>query len=319
MKTTSTLALAVIVAFGIAGCQSKQAEMKSSEPAMQNGVVDVTAIGLKFEAPDSIPSGWTTFRFKNTADVTHFAVIERLPEGIGIADQQEEAAPIFQEAMDFLSAGQPDSAFAAFGKLPEWFGHIVFTGGPGLTGPGDSSQTTVHLEPGNYLFECYAKTDGNFHSYNANPGKYGMVHEFTVTTDSSGMAAPMADLNMTLSSERGIEVDSMVAPGEHTIAVHFEDQKQHENFVGHDVHLARLRDDTDLQQLATWMNWMEPTGLQAPVPAEFLGGAEEMPAGSTEYFTVTLEPGRYAWISEVANPFEKGMLKVFTVTADHTN
>ena len=44
-----------------------------------------------------------------------------------------------------------------------------------------------------------------------------------------------------------------------------------------------------------------------------------MPAGNTEYFTVTLEPGRYAWISEVANPFENGMLKVFTVTADHTN
>lgn len=291
--------------------------MGSSEmpPAMQNGVVDVVANGLKFEAPDSIPSGWTTFRFKNKADVTHFAVIERLPEGIGIADQQEEVAPIFQEGMDFLSAGQPDSAFAAFGKLPEWFGQIVFMGGPGLTGPEDSSQTTVHLEPGNYLLECYAKTDGNFHSYNANPGKYGMVHQFTVTTDSSGVAAPMADLNMTLSSERGIEIDSVITPGQHTVAVHFEDQKQHENFVGHDVHLAHLEDDTDLQQLATWMNWMEPTGLQAPVPGEFLGGAEEMPAGNTEYFTVTLEPGRYAWISEVANPFEKGMLKVFTVTA----
>lgn len=310
MKPTPALLLTIIVSSIVAACGGQSS---TPQPVAVNPVVDVTAVGLTFEAPDSIPSGWTTFRFINTADVTHFAVIELLPEGIGIAEQQEQAAPVFQKGMDLLNAGKPDSAFAAFAKLPEWFGDLVFTGGPGLTAPGDTSQTTVYLEPGNYLFECYAKTDGNFHSYNANPGKYGMVHEFKVTADSSNTAAPTADLKITLSSERGIEADSVVTPGKHTVAVYFEDQKQHENFAGHDVHVVRLKEDTDLQQLATWMDWTQPTGLQAPAPAEFIGGAEEMPKGSTEYFTVTLEPGRYAWISEVTNPFEKGMLKVFTV------
>jgi hypothetical protein len=41
-----------------------------------------------------------------------------------------------------------------------------------------------------------------------------------------------------------------------------------------------------------------------------------MPAGGTAYFTATLEPGRYAWIAEVTNPAEKGMLKIFVVPPD---
>ena len=61
------------------------------------------------------------------------------------------------------------------------------------------------------------------------------------------------------------------------------------------------------------MDWTQPTGLETPAPAEFLGGTHEMPAGGRAYFTVRLEPGRYAWIAEVPSPVEKGMLKTFTV------
>jgi hypothetical protein len=61
------------------------------------------------------------------------------------------------------------------------------------------------------------------------------------------------------------------------------------------------------------MDWRQPGGLQTPAPARFVGGLQEMPAGSTGYFTVELEPGRYAWIAEVAEPQNKGMLLTFTV------
>jgi hypothetical protein len=54
----------------------------------------------------------------------------------------------------------------------------------------------------------------------------------------------------------------------------------------------------------------------SPAPAEFLGGTNEMPAGATSYFNVTLEPGDYAWIAEVSRAGEKGMLVRFTVPAD---
>jgi hypothetical protein len=276
-------------------------------------VVNIVARGLTFEAPDSIPSGWTTFRFANESEMIHFAILERLPEGITIKEQQEAVAPVFQEGLRLLSAGQVDAALSAFGTLPEWFGNIVFSGGPGLTSPGYTSQTTVRLTPGRYLIECYVKTAGVFHSYNPDPAAYGMVRELIVTDMVSDLAEPSATVRVTLSAARGIEVAGDPVVGQQTIAVYFEDQIVHENFVGHDLHLARLTDSTDLDGLAKWMDWSQPNGLQTPAPVEFLGGADDMAAGNTEYFTVTLEPGRYAWISEVTNPDQKGMLKPFTV------
>jgi uncharacterized cupredoxin-like copper-binding protein len=140
-----------------------------------------------------------------------------------------------------------------------------------------------------------------------------MVHEFVVKPVSAA-PEPRAEVKITLSGERGIEVEGSPVVGQNTVAVHFEDQAVHENFVGHDVHLVQLEDDTDLEELATWMDWREPEGLEDPPPAEFMGGIHEMPAGQTGYFTVTLEPGRYAWIAEVPGPQEKGMLKTFTVS-----
>lgn len=285
----------------------------ATDSAGAPGVVRVTATGLEFDAPDSIPSGWTTFRLSNRSGMTHFAVLERMPEGVGIAEQQAQVAPVFQEGMNLLAAGDVDAAMAKFGELPEWFGEVVFLGGPGLTAPGRSAEATVELEPGTYLLECYVKTDGVFHSYDPGGG-YGMVHEITVTGEPSGAPAPTPTLEMTLSAGGGIELDrEEVAPGTHTVAVRFADQAAHENFVGHDVHLVRLEDGTDLDSLAAWMDWTRPGGLETPAPAEFLGGLNEMPAGETGYVRVRLEPGRYAWISEVPDPAGKGMLRTFTV------
>lgn len=277
------------------------------------GVVEIVARGLKFEAPAEISPGWNTFKFRNESGMVHFALIERLPEGIGAAEQQAQVAPLFQQGMDLLNQGDPDGAMQKFGALPEWFGQIVFVGGPGFVSAGQSGQTTVYLEPGTYLIECYVKTGGVFHSYNPIPGEYGMVHEFKVTGDALAVEPPATHLTLTLSSERGIEISGAPRAGSQTVAVTFEDQKVYENFVGHDVHLVRLQDDADLDELAGWMDWRSPTGLETPAPALFLGGVNEMPAGATAYLTVDLDPGRYAWIAEVPDAPGKGLLSVFTV------
>lgn len=275
-------------------------------------VVEVTAVGLhEFRLSTSeVPSGWTTFRLQNASPAIHFAVVEKLPDGITIEDYKREVAPSFQEGMDRLDAGDPDAAMAAFGRLPEWFGQVVFMGGPGLVSTGGTAVATVDLDPGTYLIECYVKTpEGQFHSY------LGMVEQFTVTEVASGASEPEATLRMTISREGGIDVDTDVPAGLHTIAVHFEDQSAHENFVGHDVHLVRLDADVSLDALASWMDWTRKGGLQEPAPVEFVGGLNEMPAGTTGYFTAQLEPGEYAWISEVPDPAGKGMLRTFTVAA----
>ncbi|MBD3646670.1 MAG: hypothetical protein HUJ31_04270 [Pseudomonadales bacterium] len=218
--------------------------------------------------------------------------------------------------MNWLSEGDTEAAGKKCGERPEGFGEIVFCGGPGLVAPGTVAQATVNLKPGTYLMECYVKTGGVFHSYNPEEGSWGMVHQFTVTDEASGAPEPEASLEMTISAERGIEITDDIKPGQHTVRVTFADQKIHENFVEHDVHLVRLEEDSDIDELETWMDWRVPKGLQTPAPVEFLGGLNEMPAGETGYFTVPLYAGHYAWVAEVPNAREKGMLKVFTVSDD---
>ncbi len=285
----------------------------ASESGDTAGVVDVVARGLTLQAPDEIPSGWTTFRFLNESPMVHFVLVERIPDGQGIESQQGEIAPVFQDGMDLLSAGDVEAALERFQDLPEWFGEIVFLGGPGLTAPGRTSAATVYLEPGTYLLECYVKTGGIFHSFNPDPSVYGMVHEFTVTEETSETPEPSATVQISISTGGGIEVSGTLVPGEQTVSVRFVDQTVHENFVGHDVHLARVTGDTDLEELERWMDWSQPTGLQTPAPAVFVGGTNEMPAGATAYFTVSVEPGDYAWIAEVPGAAQKGLLKRFSV------
>lgn len=332
MKTTAALALVItlaataLVVGGSLTVSTAAPPSEVIESAAQSvvwatdrpNVVDVTVRGMEFIAPDEIASGWTTFRLDNTSGMIHFAVVERLPDGITLQDQQNEVAPVFQEGMDLLNAGQVDEAMVAFGNLPEWFGQIVFKGGPGLIAPGATAETTVYLEPGTYLLECYVKTDGIFHSYSPSPNRAAMVHQITVTEEASNAPEPAATLDLTISSERGIDVEGEASPGPHIVGVRFESQTVHEHFLGHDVHLVRLDDDTNLDKLATWMDWTQATGLETPAPATFLGGTQEMPAGETAYFKVLLEPGRYAWIAEVPNPAAKNMLTTFTVPAEPT-
>ncbi len=282
-------------------------------PTAAAQVVDVTARGLQFEAPDSVAAGWVTFRFHNASAMTHFVMVERLPEGKDIAAQQREVAPTFQRGADLLFAGQVDSAMHVFGSLPAWFGKVVVLGGPGLTGPGQLSSATVKLEPGTYLLECYVKTDGIFHSYNPDTTAYGMVHQFTVTDSVSDAAPPESALTITLSSTDGLNLFGVPQAGDQTFAVRFDDQKVYGNFVGHDVHLLRVADTADMNRVASWMDWTQPGGLQTPAPVVFLGGLNEMPTGSTGYFSATLTPGRYALIAEVPDPAGKGLVREFTV------
>ena len=271
--------------------------------------VEVVSTGMNFKMPDKIKSGWVTFSYENKSKLTHFLLIEKMPEFEGeqktAEDSKAEVVPAFQNIMNAIIAGKEE---LPLGELPAWYNEVKFVGGPGLIAPGETAATTLQLEPGTYVVECYVKSpDGVFHSTN------GMIEGLIVTEESSNSTAPKPTLEMRLSSEKGISVDKNIRAGKHTIAVHFEDQKAQEHFLGFDVHLARLNDNTDIEELTAWMDWSSPGGLATPAPVTFLGGTQEMPGGNTAYFHVELKPGKYAWIAEVPNAAEKGMLKIFTV------
>lgn len=278
----------------------------SCKPKPSTNVIEVTARDFNFFTQDSIPSGWTTFQFKNEGHATHFFFLTQLPKGITFQRYHTEVLPPFVIAMDSLKAGESKADVGALlGRLlPKWYASAKVMGGAGLTAPGKTSQTTLKLEPGNYSMECYIKTeDGKFHS------ELGMIRPITVTQEHSGMKEPDdADVELTLSNFK-IESKGELSSGKHTVAVHF---KEHPKFgLGNDVHLVRLKDDTNMDEVINWLDWMNVGGLRTPAPAEFLGGTQEMPVGYTAYFTVDLEPGNYAWISE--SSASKGMVKRFSI------
>lgn len=131
----------------------------------------------------------------------------------------------------------------------------------------------------------------------------GMWRPLTVTEQPSGGREPEADLTLTLRSHE-FATEGQLRQGRQTIRVEFEEQP--EDAAPHDVHLARMEEGTTTDELAAWFE-----EVRAPAPVPFLGGAEQMPAGQTAYFTVDLTPGRHAWICH--EHADRGMVKVSTV------
>jgi len=293
------------VMFSLATCTSPQ------KLVTEENVVDIVTKDMDFEVVDTIPAGWHTFVYKNKSYDTHFFVVEKYPEGKTLEDGERELVPVFQEAMDLITEGKPDEGYAAFKKLPDWIHKMVYMGGSGLLSPGHTSKTTFKLDPGYYVLECYVKmTNGVFHS------SIGMTKELVVSDDSVSSAPITPDVRISLSSTDGIVMDGKVKKGDQVFSVYFKDQSVYENFVGHDVHLVRVDETADINTLEKWMNWADPKGLISPPPEgfTFLGGVNDMPAGSTGYFKANLEPGQYVLIAEIPNASSKKMLRSFEVT-----
>ena len=315
LKRATLLLSIVIVVFAPVGCRSGEAE-RTDEPSSQTAaddgaerrpdpvVVEVTVEDFAFVAPPEVRSGWNTFRMKNEGEQPHFLLLWRLPEGAIFDDWATAVAQPFQQEYDRYTAGQVNATemmAAIEGFLPEWFGEVQGMGGVGLTAAGRTAQATTLLEPGNYVMECYVLSDeAQFH------GTLGMLRPLIVTTEATGMSAPEADVRITLSNYQ-MTIEGEPGAGEQTIAVHTTEDP--EGLVGHDVHLARLDPETPIEEVVTWMSWVDE--MRPPAPAEFLGGAEHVSAGRTGYFTVALEPGRYAWISE--GYADKGMVQEFVI------
>ncbi len=146
----------------------------------------------------------------------------------------------------------------------------------------------------------------------------GMAKAFVASDADSGYEAPTADIALSISKGEGIVFNdsTSISQGTHTFSVTYLDQAPHENFIGHDVNLAKIDDTANLETLNTWMDWSNPKGLIEPAPegVTFLGGTNNMLAGDTGYFEATLSPGTYVLVAEVPNPASKNMLKTFEVT-----
>ncbi|WP_431123472.1 hypothetical protein [Flagellimonas flava] len=304
-------ALSLLLVYLALFCLSCKPEKKTStDPAEMGKVVEVITENMDFQMADTISSGWNTFRYKNLSPQTHFILVDKYPPGKTAEDAEKVIGPIFDSGMKLINEGKTDEAMEAFGQLPEWFSEVKFLGGTGLLSPGKTAETTLYLEPGNYILECYVKMgNGIFHT------SMGMTKDLVVSEQKSGNQELKANINLSISSTTGIFTKDSIVGGLQTFSVHFVDQIVHENFVGHDINLVKLGEDANMEELENWMNWATPTGLMEPAPKglTFMGGVNDMPAGRTGYFTVQLDPGSYVLISEVPNPTSKGLLRTFEI------
>lgn len=322
MKTTLTphnpirlltfLVVILILPWVFQSCKSdKKKPTAADTETKKEHVINVLTENMEFQMPDTIPSGWVTFKYKNASPQTHFMMLDDYPDGKILDTIKARILPVFDEGMKLINEGKPQEGFAEFGKFPKWFADAKFIGGTGLISPNQVAETTMKLQPGYYIVECYVKmSNGVFHS------AMGMIKDIIVSDIDSGNPKPKADAHIEISSTEGIVFNDTIRAGNHTFSVFFKDQIVHENFIGHDVNLVKLNNAANLDDLNNWMDWSNPKGLIEPEPAgiTFLGGVNNMLAGDTGYFSVHLTAGKYALISEVPNPKSKNMLKIFVVS-----
>lgn len=301
MSARSTIAVLILNSSLLGACQ--EADIQSG-PAEVLPTIEVTATydpdsnqHLFQSSADTVQSGWTTFRFVNASPVLHFVFFDHLPGSRTSDDMKREVFPIFQESMDLINQGKPEEAGAPFARLPEWFADLTFRGGPGFTSPGLTNETTLYLEPGNYVLECYIKTaDGVFH------WNLGMFVDLHVTDEANGVTPPTDPTLKVSVTDSALVVDGELTEGTNLVQVDFNEKEVAPGTLGKDVHVARIDAETDLNQVLDWMDVFRVEGLvstpEAQAPAVFLGGVHEMPQGNVAYFTLDIEPGQYLFVSE---------------------
>ena len=301
--------LSVIICLVI-GCMSDE---NTEQTLKKDNVVEIRAVGTTFEGPTEIPSGWTTFRFVNASHMLHFAIVDAPPDSVTIAMISAQMMQPFQDAMDGMIAGDEAAVNEAFGRFPEWIGSVGRLGGPGFLSPGLTGETTVFLEPGRYVMECYVKSNGVFHTTSPGDGQIGMLLEFTVTDIPNEASEPAADVTIAIRNSGYALVSGAPKPGTNVVRVNYEEQQALPSFVGNDIHLIKVNGSETIPSTSAWFDWRSPQGLESPGPATFLGGVNDMSVGSHAYFTVDLEPGSYAFIAEHPDPLETGFVLPFEI------
>ena len=294
-------------------CQPKNKDYDNdiaNPSSASENIIEVETNSMEFRLPKKIKSGWNTFRYTNNSNETHFFILEKLPPGIRIDNYKNELVPPFMDAFKLFDNGDVEAGLKELEKIPPWFSNVEVAGGVGLISPKSTAVTTIHLDSGIYAMECYIRMpNGMAHAF------LGMLEEVVVTGERNENEAPTADFEISVSSVDGISFLDTIPAGTHTFAVNFQDQKQYETLLGHDVNLVQLIDNPSVDSLGNWINAADIKAFRTPAPKgfKFLGGVQDLPAEQTGYFNVNLESGNYILISEVPDAIGRNMIHRFTV------
>ena len=211
MRTLAGSALPVLLFAGCAKTEPPAEQAAAAPPAP--AVVHVTATDYAFQAPDTLPSGVTTFHLMNEGKEAHHVVLLKMP-----------LAQLQQANM----AGPPP---------PD----LVMMGGPNAAMPGGTAEATVDLAPGTYTLVCFIPAaDGRPHV------AMGMARELVVTQGTGTATMPVADITVKL-TDYAFEITGALTAGRHTIRVEDAGPQMHE------MVFVRLEPGKTVQEMAAWL------------------------------------------------------------------
>ena len=206
----------VLMAVACSSGDKKPADTSSTAATPQNWVT-IMAQEFSFDAPDTLPAGFTRVNLMNHGAEPHHIVFARLDSGHVVGQLLQE-----------LSANE----------IPAW---VTWLGGPNAAMPGATTETVVELTPGSYAVLCVVPSaDGVPHVAK------GMVRQLTVKSAATSTTAPTADVDMTL-TDYAFNVDKPITPGPHVIRVQNIAEQTHE------LVLVRLEPGKKIQQFAEWV------------------------------------------------------------------
>lgn len=277
-----------------------------SKPERYQHQVEVIAKDHRFEAPDTISSGWVTFHLTNEGREEHFMLVSEIPDSISLR-MLTVAAGNLQKLHDQQEAGSLDkeSLLQQLDTAMSPMGSLTYRGGVGILSPGKSASATVRLKPGRYLLQCYIRTEeGVRHDH------LGMMREMVVAPSSRSTQKPSAYKAIAI-MDNGLTYPGELPSGKLTLQVYFNQQPE-EDFRGNDVNVYTLKEGYTKIDVEKWIDVFERGGLRSPAPAIFVGGVLEIPARDVAYFTTEFEEGEYHTISEkgIGKPLNTGSITV---------
>ena len=281
----------------LSGCTSRGQPSVHDTPAAAPNLVSLSSADYRFQSPDTIAAGWTTFRFANNGDDIHYAHIVRLDSSRTVSD---------------LVAAYAE-AIRTSGPRPKWVRRF---GGPGGTAPGDTSAVTQYLEPGSYVWICPVEDSaGNPHF---GKGEFkSFVARAAGAESASETARPKASAEIRL-QDFGFAVG--LSAGRHTIRV------ENAGAEPHDLVLLKLAPGKTLDDVRRWLNpekarRADPAGHTAEPPESFgglAGGIAAIGPGMEAFFDADITSGEYVLACMATAPdgrshIEHGMIQLFSV------
>lgn len=286
--------LSLVALATVAGCSVKEAPKADSTAAATPAaaaapgaanVVNISASEYKFEAPDQIPAGLTTFKMTDTGKEMHHATLIKLDSG-----------KTYNDLMTGLKNMKPGT------HPPGW---MIPAGGPNAAAPGSTSSLTMVMQPGNYAILCFIPdAKGVPHVMS------GMSKALTVTESATAnMMEPNADITVTLKDYQ-FDFSAPLTAGKHTLKVESAPGQPHE------FTFFQLMPGKTAADLTKYVE----TGMQGPPPGMPLGGVAAVAAGLPSFYEVDLKPGDYAIVCFIEDAkdgkphYTHGMIQQIKVT-----